>query len=81
MSEALTNVVKHARASAAEVRIAIAGERLVVDVADDGAGGATAAGGTGLAGLSDRIAALDGELTVTSPPGAGTALHAELPLR
>ena len=49
---------------------------------DDGIGGAAAsAAGTGLAGLSDRIAALDGQLTVTSPPGEGTALHAEVPLR
>jgi PAS domain S-box-containing protein len=80
VSEALTNVVKHARASAAEVRIALAGDRLVVDVADDGGGGATAAGGSGLSGLSDRIAALDGELTVTSPAGGGTTLHAELPV-
>ena len=47
---------------------------------DDGAGGATAAGGSGLSGLSDRIAALDGELTVTSPAGGGTTLHAELPV-
>ena len=80
VSEALTNVVKHARASAAEVRIELAGDRLVVDVADDGGGGATAAGGSGLSGLSDRIAALDGELTVTSPAGGGTTLHAELPV-
>ena len=73
-------MVKHARASAAEVRIELAGDRLVVDVADDGGGGATAAGGSGLSGLSDRIAALDGELTVTSPAGGGTTLHAELPV-
>ena len=81
VSEALTNVVKHADAGEAEVRMAAAGDRLVVEVTDDGVGGASAAEGTGLAGLSDRIAALDGELTVTSPPGGGTALHAELPLR
>jgi PAS domain S-box-containing protein len=82
VSEALTNVVKHADAGAAEVRLAAREGRVVVDVIDDGVGGATTAnGGTGLAGLSDRIAALDGELTVTSPPGRGTALHADLPLR
>jgi len=81
VTEALTNVVKHAGASAAAVRLAADGDRLVVEVTDDGVGGAGADGGTGLAGLSDRIAALDGELTVTSPPGRGTALHAALPLR
>ena len=81
VTEALTNVVKHAGASAAQVRIGAENGCLAVDVIDDGAGGAAAtAGGTGLAGLSDRIAALDGELTVTSVPGQGTALHAELPL-
>lgn len=81
VSEALTNIVKHARADSARVALDIAGGRLVVDVADDGVGGApTAADGRGLAGLADRIAALDGELTVTSPPGEGTALHAEIPL-
>ena len=47
---------------------------------DDGVGGAAPAGGTGLAGLADRIAALDGDLVVTSPPGEGTALHATVPL-
>ena len=81
VTEALTNVVKHAGATAAQVRIGAENGCLAVDVIDDGAGGAAAtAGGTGLAGLSDRIAALDGELTVTSVPGQGTALHAELPL-
>ena len=55
---------------------------LVVEVSDDGVGGAgQTAAGTGLAGLTDRIAALDGELVVTSPPGEGTTLHATVPLR
>ena len=75
-----SSAVRRSRAAAAEVRIELAGDRLVVDVADDGAGGATAAGGSGLSGLSDRIAALDGELTVTSPAGGGTTLHADLPV-
>jgi PAS domain S-box-containing protein len=81
VSEALANVVKHARATHARVRICVEDEHLIVEIADDGAGGAApTAGGTGLAGLSDRIAALDGELTLTSPPGGGTLLHATVPL-
>jgi signal transduction histidine kinase len=81
VSEALTNAVKHAAASQVAVSIAAAAGRLTVDVRDDGRGGAAAtASGTGLAGLGDRIAALDGELTIASPPGQGTALHAEIPL-
>jgi PAS domain S-box-containing protein len=80
VSEALTNVEKHAGAEAATVRIDASGGRLVVEVADDGAGGADVEGGTGLSGLMDRVAALDGELAITSPPGAGTVLHAEIPL-
>ena len=63
------------------MRIGMADGRLLVVVADDGIGGATATpSGIGLAGLADRIAALDGELTSTSPPAEGTTLHAEIPL-
>jgi PAS domain S-box-containing protein len=81
VSEALTNVGKHARARQARVAIRCEDDRLIVEVGDDGVGGATATtGGTGLAGLADRIAALDGELTVTSPPAKGTMLRAEIPL-
>jgi PAS domain S-box-containing protein len=80
VSEALTNVVKHAGASAATVRIGAADRVLTVEVSDDGAGGADMRGGTGLSGLADRVAALDGELTVTSVPGGGTTVHAEIPL-
>jgi PAS domain S-box-containing protein len=80
VSEALANVVKHARAAHAEVRLCIEGEDLVLDVRDDGVGGAALAGGTGLAGLADRIAALDGDLVVTSVRGEGTTLHATVPL-
>ena len=81
VSEALTNIVKHARADEAWVRLGTENGKLIVEVRDDGIGGASAtAGGIGLAGLSDRIAALDGELTVTSPPSEGTTLHAEIPL-
>jgi len=81
VSEALTNAAKHARAREVCVRLRLDRGRLTVAVADDGVGGAAAtADGTGLAGLSDRIAALDGELTITSPPGQGTTLCAEIPL-
>jgi signal transduction histidine kinase len=54
------------------------GERLVVEIADDGVGGADAAGGSGLRGLADRVEALDGRLTVVSPPGGGTVVTADL---
>jgi signal transduction histidine kinase len=80
VAEALTNVVKHAEANAASVRVADEGDRLVVEVADDGRGGATAAAGRGLAGMQDRVAALGGTLAVESAPGAGTRLRATLPL-
>ena len=80
VSEALANVVKHARAAHARVRLCIEGSDLVVDVSDDGVGGATPTGNTGLAGLADRIAALDGDLVVTSVPAQGTTLHATVPL-
>jgi PAS domain S-box-containing protein len=83
VAEALTNVAKHADASEARVRVAVEGAEVVVEVLDDGRGGADAAagGGSGLAGLADRIAALDGSLTVASPPaGGGTRLRATLPV-
>jgi PAS domain S-box-containing protein len=80
VSEALTNVAKHAHASSAAVRIGAVDGVLTVEVADDGEGGADMRGGTGLSGLADRVAALDGELTVTSVPGGGTTVHAEIPL-
>jgi len=80
VSEGLTNVAKHAAASAATVRIGTADGVLTVEVSDDGAGGADMRDGTGLSGLADRVAALDGELTVTSVPTGGTTVHAEIPL-
>jgi signal transduction histidine kinase len=80
VSEALTNVAKHARASHAEIRVeTVAGDRLRVSVTDDGRGGADPHGGTGLLGLSQRVAAADGTLHVHSPPGGPTAITAELP--
>jgi PAS domain S-box-containing protein len=80
VSEALTNVAKYARATQATVRLAREGEVLAVEVRDDGVGGAQADAGSGLSGLADRVGALDGTLSVTSPPGAGTLVRAELPL-
>ena len=79
VSEALANVAKHAGASKATVTVEEAGGWLVVDVADDGAGGAAPERGSGLIGLADRVAALQGRFTVDSPPGCGTRLRAELP--
>ena len=81
-AEALTNVVKHASASRAWVNVAAGGGLLTVEVRDDGVGGATAgSGGTGLVGLSDRIAALEGTLELDSPgTGGGTRLTARIPL-
>jgi len=78
VAEALTNVAKHAPGASATVTLDLDPERLLVVVADDGPGGADPAGG-GLTGLRQRVAALDGTLTVTSPPGGGTTIRAELP--
>jgi PAS domain S-box-containing protein len=80
VAEALTNVVKYAQASSAVVRIAREDGMLAVTVGDDGIGGADPAGGSGLRGLADRVAALDGSLSVASPQGGGTAVRAEIPL-
>jgi GAF domain-containing protein len=80
ISEALTNIVKHARAARAEVSARIEGGLLRVEVCDDGVGGAHVGLGTGLGGLTDRLAVLDGTLQITSPSGGGTTLRAEIPL-
>ncbi|MGN6798666.1 MAG: sensor histidine kinase [Gaiellaceae bacterium] len=78
VAEAVANAAKHAGAAQITVRITRDAERLVVEVVDDGRGGADAAG-SGLVGLRRRVEALDGTLAVTSPPGGGTVLRAELP--
>jgi PAS domain S-box-containing protein len=78
-AEALTNAIKHASASRVTISVSAEPHRVVVEVCDDGEGGASITGGTGLRGLADRVAALDGRLTIHSPAGAGTTLTAELP--
>jgi signal transduction histidine kinase len=79
VAEALTNVAKHAQATRASVTIDIAESVITAEIADDGIGGATTAG-SGLRGLADRLDALGGTLTVHSPPGGGTCIHAHAPL-
>lgn len=79
VSEALTNVARHAQATRAWVSVARRQDRLVVEIRDDGRGGATEAGGTGLAGLRDRVTALGGWMHLLSPPGGPTTLTVELP--
>jgi signal transduction histidine kinase len=80
VAEALTNVVKYAQASQARVSVSRSNGHAVVEVADDGVGGADPDRGSGLRGLADRVSALDGTLELTSPEGAGTLLRAEIPV-
>jgi signal transduction histidine kinase len=79
VAEALTNVARYAQASRADVRVARANGRLVVEVSDDGVGGADPGRGSGLRGLADRVSALDGQLQVDSPSGRGTVVRADIP--
>jgi signal transduction histidine kinase len=79
VSEALANATKHAHASRATVRATSENGQLVVEVADDGVGGADKTGGSGLRGLADRVGALGGRLDVDSPPGCGTTVRARIP--
>jgi signal transduction histidine kinase len=80
VAEALANVAKHSRARSCEVRCRREGGRLVVEVWDDGVGGASLMPAGGLAGLAGRVAGVDGELSVSSPPGGPTLVRAELPV-
>jgi PAS domain S-box-containing protein len=80
IAEALTNVAKYASATRARVRVTREDGLAVVEVSDDGLGGADATAGTGLRGLTDRLGALDGWLEIESPPGAGTKVRALMPL-
>jgi signal transduction histidine kinase len=79
IAEAVTNAAKYAEPSSVVVRVHRSDGLVSIDVADDGVGGADAARGSGLRGLGDRVAALDGSLRVDSPPNEGTRIHAEIP--
>lgn len=79
VAEALTNAIKHAGATRVTVSVNADATSVVAEVCDDGGGGARIGAGSGLRGLADRVAALDGRLSVHSPPGGGTTLTAELP--
>ena len=79
VSEALTNVTRHAAATRATVSVSEGTGEVVVEIVDDGVGGADPAAGTGLAGLASRVDSIDGHLVVDSPPGGPTTIRAELP--
>jgi signal transduction histidine kinase len=79
VSESLANIAKYAAATSAEVRVVHEDGRLIVEVTDDGVGGADPGAGSGLRGLGDRLAALGGELDVHSPLGLGTRVRATIP--
>ena len=80
VSEALTNVAKYAQASFARVQVKCEARHAVIEVVDDGVGGADVSLGTGLRGLADRVEALDGTLVVDSRVGEGTCVRAAIPL-
>lgn len=80
VSEALTNIIRHASAGTARINASVHGHRLIVSVVDDGVGGASVTNGGGLAGLALRLEALDGELQVTSPAGGPTEVRMECPV-
>lgn len=79
VAEALANAAKHAHASHVRIEATVRNARLHLTVRDDGVGGANPSRGSGLIGLADRVDALGGSITIDSPPGRGTTLHAELP--
>jgi signal transduction histidine kinase len=80
VAESLTNAAKHADASAARIAISATTEEVVAEISDNGSGGASMAGGSGLRGLADRVEALGGQLDLESPSGDGTVVRATLPL-
>jgi signal transduction histidine kinase len=79
VAESLTNVAKYADADRATVRVTRENGYAVIEIEDDGVGGADPSAGSGLRGLADRLAALDGRLDVYSPPGFGTIIRARIP--
>jgi signal transduction histidine kinase len=79
VSEALANITKHAQAHSASVSISRSDGRLLIEVSDDGCGGASPAAGGGLQGLEDRVGALNGSFGMRSDPDAGTTITVELP--
>ena len=81
VSEALTNVAKHAQASCARVTVEQRDGRLYLSISDDGVGGADPSAGSGLIGLRDRVQALYGTIEFSSRPGEGTAIAVDLPMQ
>jgi len=79
-AEALANTAKHSRASVAHLTLQTHNDRLHLSIRDDGVGGATTGGGSGLVGLTDRVEAVGGTILVDSPPGQGTRLNVDLPM-
>lgn len=79
VAEALTNVAKHSGATEVAIRVDLDGDDLLLEVADNGAGGAVSGGGSGLLGLKDRVEAVSGRLEVTSRAGRGTSVRARIP--
>jgi signal transduction histidine kinase len=79
ISEALTNVTKYAKATKATVRVKVLEDHLSIEIDDDGVGGADPRSGSGLRGLADRLAALDGTIKIVSPVGGGTRISAQIP--
>ena len=79
ISEALANVTKYAKATKATVRVRKLDDHLSIGIDDDGIGGADPRSGSGLRGLADRLAALDGTIAIDSPPGGGTRISAQIP--
>ena len=79
VSECLANVAKYAQASAAKVSVRRVDGVVRLEIADDGVGGADATRGSGLSGIADRVAALDGTIVIDSPPGGGTRVRVEIP--
>jgi signal transduction histidine kinase len=78
-AEALTNVVRYAGATRADIHVSMTADTLTLEISDDGAGGADPATGSGLRGMADRLAALDGRMSIDSPPRGGTCVRGVIP--